>query len=77
MNTLSFPSLRGKIARSAAVGEILKALEGGNYPLEIDAAEGAFPGILISLIFSEGNLRHDAPRNAFAAGNRSIFVVVP
>jgi len=53
----------GRIAVSPAVREILNALEEGIFPLEIDAAEGSFPGILISLI------------SAKQGGN--IFVVVP
>ena len=58
MNTLSFPSLRAKIVRSPAVKAILDALGGekgahaGKFPLEIDAAEGAFAGILISLMYT-------------------------
>jgi transcription-repair coupling factor (superfamily II helicase) len=52
MNTLSFPLLRDRIARSQAVRELLKARDSGKFPLEIDAAEGAFPGILISLMFA-------------------------
>ena len=69
MNTLSFPSLKAKIARSPAVGEILKALEGKKFPLEIDAAEGAFPGILISLIFENqgGNILAVVPSDTEAA----------
>jgi transcription-repair coupling factor (superfamily II helicase) len=63
MNTLSFPLLIKKIARSAAVQEALKALEKGKFPLKIEHAEGAFPGILISLIYA-------------AAGGR-ILAVVP
>jgi len=64
MNTLSFPSLiMAKIARSAAVREALKALKNGKFPLQIEHAEGAFPGILISLIYA-------------AAGGR-ILAVVP
>ena len=54
MNTLSFDLLREKIARSPAVREIVKAAEEGKFPLEIDAAEGAFPGILISLLRRDG-----------------------
>ena len=63
MNTLSFPSLRAKIASSSSVRAILKALEEKKFPLEIEHAEGAFPGILISLIF--------------AAHGGKILVVVP
>ena len=63
MNTFSFPVLRQKITRSQPVKEILKAVNEGKFPLEIDAAEGAFPGILVSLIYA-GN-----------GGN--IFAVVP
>ena len=63
MNTLSFPSLRAKIAASPALKEIIKAFEAGKFPLEIDAAEGALPGILISLM---ANSR-----------NRQILAVVP
>jgi len=56
MNTLSFPSLQEKIRSSPAVRELLKVLEAGKYndkgkfPIEIEAAEGAFTGILISMI---------------------------
>jgi transcription-repair coupling factor (superfamily II helicase) len=53
MNTLSFPLLREKIASSPPVREILKAAGGGKFPLEIDAAEGAFTGILLSLLYRE------------------------
>ena len=52
MNSLSFPSLRAKIAHSPAVREIIKAFEAGKFPLEIDSAEGSFPGILLSLLYS-------------------------
>ena len=52
MNTLSFPLLKGKIAQSPAVKAILKAVEEGKFPLEIDSAEGSFPGILLSLIIA-------------------------
>jgi transcription-repair coupling factor (superfamily II helicase) len=63
MNTLSFPLLKAKIARSAAVQETLKAMKNGKFPLWIEHAEGAFPGILISLIH--------------AATGRGILAVVP
>ena len=63
MNTLSFPALKEKMLRSSGLQNILKALADGKFPLEIDAAEGAFPGILISLIS--------------AARNEKILVVVP
>jgi transcription-repair coupling factor (superfamily II helicase) len=53
MNTLSFPLLREKIALSPPVQEILKAAKGGKFPLEIDAAEGAFPAILLSMLYRE------------------------
>ena len=68
MNTLSFPALRAKVARSPAVREIQKALDEGKFPLEIDAAEGAFPGILCSLIFSSNNS---------ASKKSNILAVVP
>jgi transcription-repair coupling factor (superfamily II helicase) len=45
--------LREKIASSSPVREILKAGKGGKFPLEIDAAEGAFTGILLSLLYRE------------------------
>jgi len=64
MNTLSFPSIiMAKIACSAAVREALKALKNGKFPLQIEHAEGAFPGILISLIY--------------ASIGRKILAVVP
>ena len=63
MNTLSFPSLRASIASSPATRNILKALREEKFPLEIDAAEGAFPSLLISLIL--------------AARQGTILVVVP
>jgi transcription-repair coupling factor (superfamily II helicase) len=70
MNTLSFPSLiMAKIARSSAAREALKALKNGKFPLQIEHAEGAFPGILISLIFaaSGGRILAVVPTDAEAA----------
>ena len=63
MNTLSFPSLRAKIARSNAVIEIQKALKEDKFPLEIENAEGSFTAILFSFIF--------------AAQTGNIFAIVP
>ncbi|MDR1862555.1 MAG: transcription-repair coupling factor [Treponema sp.] len=53
MNTLSFPLLREKISSSPPVREILKAAKEGKFPLEIDACEGAFTGVLLSLLYRE------------------------
>ena len=52
MNTLSFPSLRARIAHSQAVQGIIAANNEEKFPLEIEGAEGAFPGILISMIYA-------------------------
>jgi len=70
MNTLSFPSfINAKIARSAAVQEALKALKKGDFPMRIEHAEGAFPGILISLMYaaSGGRVLAVVPTDAEAA----------
>ena len=68
MNTLSLPSPRGKIVRSPAVKEILGAFDKGKFPLEIDAAEGSFPGILISHIAEKQNAQNYP---------KSILAIVP
>jgi len=52
MNTLSLASLRAEISRSSAVKETLRALKEEKFPIEIDAAEGALPGLLVSFIAS-------------------------
>jgi len=69
MNTLSFPLFIKKAASSSGVKGILKALEEGKYPLEIDSAEGSYPGILISLIRAKqkGNVFAVVPSDTEAA----------
>jgi len=67
MNTLSFPVLREKIARSPAVREILKAAESGAFPMEIDAVEGCFPALLISLMYRGGKTAVVVPTDTEAA----------
>ncbi|MDR1566178.1 MAG: transcription-repair coupling factor, partial [Treponema sp.] len=51
MNTLSFPVLQKRAASSASTAGILKACREGKFPLEIDASEGAFTAVLMSLIY--------------------------
>jgi transcription-repair coupling factor (superfamily II helicase) len=55
MNTLSFPAIQKEIALSGPVAKILEAWEKGIFPLEIDAAEGAFTAILMSSLFRVKN----------------------
>ncbi|MDR2617456.1 MAG: transcription-repair coupling factor [Treponema sp.] len=51
MNTLSFPDLQKRAASSASSAGILKACKEGKFPLEIDASEGAYTAVLMSLIY--------------------------
>ena len=67
MNSLSFPVLGDRIIKSPAVKDILKVQKAGKYPINIDSAEGSFPGILISMISTSQIGGNHAP----------ILVIVP
>ena len=56
-----------KINSSPAVQGVQKSFNAGQFPLEIDAAEGSLPGILISLFLSQGPLMAVVPSDTEAA----------
>ena len=67
MSITQFPAFLQKIAGSPAVKVIIKAADEGKFPLEIDAAEGSFPAILISLMRRGGTVAVVVPTDAEAA----------
>jgi transcription-repair coupling factor (superfamily II helicase) len=52
MNTLSFPAFLKRIAPSGGISACFEAFTGGQFPLEIDAAEGAFGALLMAGLYT-------------------------
>jgi transcription-repair coupling factor (superfamily II helicase) len=55
MNTLSFPALQKRIAASPSAAALLRAFKENHFPLEIDAAEGSFMGIIMASLYARQN----------------------
>ncbi|WP_010258193.1 transcription-repair coupling factor [Treponema primitia] len=69
MKTLSFPSFLKRIADSPGVSKILDEFSHGNFPLEIEGAEGSFGAVLLSALFQTkpGNFLAVTPTEREAA----------
>ncbi|MFP3042199.1 transcription-repair coupling factor [Treponema primitia] len=69
MKTVSFPSFLKRIADSPGVSRILDEFIRGNFPLEIEGAEGSFGAVLLSALFQTkpGNFLAVTPTEREAA----------